>query len=108
VTPSFDVVSIEYRQAPVGLTQLPPGAVRARPEGFRAAPAFDVKGRGPHRTGDDPRFPGRSRLGPFPMDPEFVAQFLQTIDCYVMGSRTYETALEFEAKGFGFETAFTR
>jgi hypothetical protein len=24
-----------------------------------------------------------------------------TIDCYVMGSRTYETALNFEAKGFG-------
>ncbi len=35
------------------------------------------------------------------MDPEFVAAFLQTIDCYVMGSRTYETALDFEAKGLG-------
>jgi dihydrofolate reductase len=35
------------------------------------------------------------------MDPEFVAAFLETIDCYVMGSRTYETALSFEAKGFG-------
>jgi dihydrofolate reductase len=35
------------------------------------------------------------------MDPEFVASFLKTIDCYVMGSRTYETALGFEAKGFG-------
>ena len=35
------------------------------------------------------------------MDPEFVAAFLKTIDCYVMGSRTYETALNFEAKGFG-------
>jgi dihydrofolate reductase len=35
------------------------------------------------------------------MDPEFTGQFLKTIDCYVMGSRTYETALEFEAKGFG-------
>jgi dihydrofolate reductase len=33
--------------------------------------------------------------------PEFVAAFLKTIDCYVMGSRTYETALDFEAKGFG-------
>ena len=32
---------------------------------------------------------------------EFVEEFLKTIDCYVMGSRTYETALEFEAKGFG-------
>ncbi|MGE0362463.1 MAG: dihydrofolate reductase family protein [Vicinamibacterales bacterium] len=35
------------------------------------------------------------------MTPEFIAQFLQTIDCYVMGSRTYETALAFEAKGLG-------
>jgi dihydrofolate reductase len=35
------------------------------------------------------------------MDPAFVAAFLKTIDCYVMGSRTYETALNFEAKGFG-------
>jgi dihydrofolate reductase len=35
------------------------------------------------------------------MDPEFVAEFLESIDCYVMGSRTYETALEFEAKGAG-------
>jgi dihydrofolate reductase len=35
------------------------------------------------------------------MDPEFVASFLEAIDCYVMGSRTYETALGFESKGFG-------
>jgi dihydrofolate reductase len=35
------------------------------------------------------------------MAPEFVEAFLKTIDCYVMGSRTYETALSFEAKGFG-------
>jgi dihydrofolate reductase len=35
------------------------------------------------------------------MDPEFVAAFLKTIDCYVMGSRTYETALGFEAQGLG-------
>ncbi len=35
------------------------------------------------------------------LDPEYVAEFLGTIDCYVMGSRTYETALGFEAKGFG-------
>jgi len=33
------------------------------------------------------------------MDPEFVAALLGTIDCYVMGSRTYETALRFEAQG---------
>src|SRR5215813_6084744 len=35
------------------------------------------------------------------LDPGFVAAFLKTIDCYVMGSRTYETALRFEAKGLG-------
>jgi dihydrofolate reductase len=35
------------------------------------------------------------------MAPESIAAFLQTIDCYVMGSRTYETALRFEAKGLG-------
>ena len=34
-------------------------------------------------------------------DPGFVEAFLKTIDCYVMGSRTYETALRFEAKGLG-------
>jgi len=35
------------------------------------------------------------------MSPEYVAAFLETIDCYVMGSRTYETALNFEAQGMG-------
>ncbi len=35
------------------------------------------------------------------LTPELVEEFLKTIDCYVMGSRTYETALDFEAKGFG-------
>lgn len=35
------------------------------------------------------------------MTPESVAAFLSTIDCYVMGSRTYETALGFDAKGLG-------
>jgi dihydrofolate reductase len=35
------------------------------------------------------------------LDPGFVEAFLKTIDCYVMGSRTYETALSFEAKGLG-------
>lgn len=35
------------------------------------------------------------------MTPETVAGFLETIHCYVMGSRTYETALAFEAKGLG-------
>jgi dihydrofolate reductase len=34
-------------------------------------------------------------------DPGFIEAFLATIDCYVMGSRTYETALRFEAGGFG-------
>lgn len=45
-------------------------------------------------TSDD--FAGGDR-----MDPEFVKTFLAAIDCYVMGARTYETALGFEAKGFG-------
>ena len=35
------------------------------------------------------------------MDPAFVEAFLKTIDCYVMGSRTYETALRFEERGLG-------
>ena len=35
------------------------------------------------------------------MDPAFVQAFLATIDCYVMGSRTYETAMRFDAKGLG-------
>jgi len=35
------------------------------------------------------------------LDPDYAAAFLKTIDCYVMGSHTYETALGFEAKGFG-------
>jgi dihydrofolate reductase len=35
------------------------------------------------------------------LDPTFVENFLKMIDCYVMGSRTYETALNFDAKGLG-------
>lgn len=35
------------------------------------------------------------------MDPASIEAFLATIDCYVMGSRTYETALRFEAGGHG-------
>jgi dihydrofolate reductase len=35
------------------------------------------------------------------LDPVIVEAFLRSIDCYVMGSRTYETALNFEAKGLG-------
>jgi dihydrofolate reductase len=35
------------------------------------------------------------------MNAEEIAAFLRTIDCYVMGSRTYETALGFEAQGHG-------
>ena len=35
------------------------------------------------------------------LDPGFIEAVLRTIDCYVMGSRTYETALGFEARGFG-------
>ena len=40
-------------------------------------------------------------VGGATMDQGFVEAFLKTIDCYVMGSRTYETALSFEAKGLG-------
>jgi dihydrofolate reductase len=35
------------------------------------------------------------------MDPGFAEAFLMTVDCYVMGSRTYETALRFDAQGLG-------
>lgn len=35
------------------------------------------------------------------LDPGVVEAFLASIDCYVMGARTYETALDFEAKGLG-------
>jgi dihydrofolate reductase len=35
------------------------------------------------------------------MAAESVEAFLETIDCYVMGSRTYETALDFDTKGLG-------
>jgi len=33
--------------------------------------------------------------------PDFIEAFLKTIDRYVMGSRTYETALNFDASGAG-------
>lgn len=35
------------------------------------------------------------------LDPEYVQRFLNSIDCYLMGSQTYETALAFDAKGLG-------
>ncbi|MEZ5558628.1 MAG: dihydrofolate reductase family protein [Pseudomonadales bacterium] len=35
------------------------------------------------------------------MDADFVDELLKTIDCYVMGSGTYETALNFETQGLG-------
>jgi len=35
------------------------------------------------------------------LTPEYIAEFLKTIGCYVMGSRTYETALGFETRGLG-------
>jgi dihydrofolate reductase len=40
-------------------------------------------------------------LGGDTLDPEYIATFLEGIDCYVMGSRTYETALQFESQGLG-------
>lgn len=33
--------------------------------------------------------------------PDAIAAFLSRIDCYVMGARTYELALRFEAQGLG-------
>jgi len=35
------------------------------------------------------------------LDAAYIEAFLKTIDCYVMGSRTYQTALNFEAQGLG-------
>jgi dihydrofolate reductase len=35
------------------------------------------------------------------LSAESIEQFLESIDCYVMGSRTYETARDFEARGLG-------
>lgn len=35
------------------------------------------------------------------LDSKLAEAFLKSIDCYVMGSRTYETALDFETRGFG-------
>ena len=35
------------------------------------------------------------------MTPEYVSEVLAGIDCYVMGSRSYETALAFEESGAG-------
>ena len=46
--------------------------------------------------GTSDEFAGGDSLG-----PQFVEAFLKTIDCYVMGSRTYETALDFERRGLG-------
>jgi dihydrofolate reductase len=46
------------------------------------------------------RFEGGATL-----TPESIQEFLRTIDCYVMGSRTYETALGFETKGLGWSYA---
>ena len=40
-------------------------------------------------------------IGGATLDPGAVEAFLNTIDCYVMGSRTYETALRFESRGLG-------
>jgi dihydrofolate reductase len=35
------------------------------------------------------------------MESSYIEAFLKTIDCYVMGSRTFQTDVEFETKGFG-------
>ena len=35
------------------------------------------------------------------LDPESIEAHLNSISCYVMGSRTYETALRFDSEGLG-------
>jgi len=35
------------------------------------------------------------------LTPELAEAFNATVDCYVMGSRTYETALDFDTRGLG-------
>jgi dihydrofolate reductase len=35
------------------------------------------------------------------LEPQAIVDFLTSIDGYVMGARTYETALDFEARGLG-------
>lgn len=40
--------------------------------------------------------------------PADVEAFLGSIDCYVLGSRTYESALRFEAQGLGWAYGATR
>jgi dihydrofolate reductase len=35
------------------------------------------------------------------LEPQDVEEFLAAVDCYVMGSRTYETALGFDEQGAG-------
>jgi len=37
------------------------------------------------------------------LDPQYISDFLSRIDCYVMGSKTYELAMSFEAKGYGWQ-----
>lgn len=41
------------------------------------------------------------------MDSAAVDAFLTTVDCYVMGARTYETALRFDAQGAGWPYGVT-
>lgn len=36
-----------------------------------------------------------------PMSPQHMADVERSIDCYVMGSRTYETAFGFDSRGMG-------
>jgi dihydrofolate reductase len=35
------------------------------------------------------------------LDADYVSRFLEGIDCYLMGSGTYLTALDFEKRGLG-------
>lgn len=44
---------------------------------------------------------GDSHDGGVELTGEEIAAFLKSVDCYVLGARTYETALDFVTKGYG-------
>ena len=81
---------------------------QSRPDGnitvLRHHPYGGEPGRVHRAKGRQGRLGSRRRMryeGGEDLSPEFVAEFLSGIDCYVMGSRTYETALGFESRGSG-------
>ena len=73
-------------------SKFPVYIAEANKENFESLERTDASTGSRHQTS--------SQVG-IPWIQAFVEAFLKTIDCYVMGSRTYETALNFEAKGLG-------